>query len=141
MSECGTRSAYVRGCRCQPCRTANTTYQRERERQNPEAAARHAEKRREWARSEAGRESRRSPVQRESRRRWDHANRDKLTARHLDLMRRRQAETAPHARNAHLPWTPEDDRVVVAFPAAEAARRLGRTYYAVVQRRQKVRRG
>lgn len=30
---CGTRSAYVRGCRCDECRTANSIYQRDWSRQ------------------------------------------------------------------------------------------------------------
>lgn len=39
--ECGTALSYVRGCRCEPCRSANTEYARERrarlkENENPE---------------------------------------------------------------------------------------------------------
>jgi len=32
MAECGTRSKYVRGCRCEPCTVANRDYARNRER-------------------------------------------------------------------------------------------------------------
>lgn len=38
MSCCGTRTAYVTGCRCDACREANRTYARERDRQQRRVA-------------------------------------------------------------------------------------------------------
>ena len=39
MNRCGTLAAYVAGCRCEQCSTANREYQRKYRRNNPKARA------------------------------------------------------------------------------------------------------
>lgn len=51
------------------------------------------------------------------------------------------AESVKHATRKSEPWTAAEDKAVLNLPFKEAAERTGRTYWAVAQRRYRLRHG
>lgn len=148
----GRRSSYVSGCRCQDCTDANTVYQAQRLRSNPDAYAKKQAAARVWQKTEKGhasakawRDKNRDKLrERENRRRQ--ANRKEYNAKQADSYQKLQKQSVQAAANASRPWTRRDERRLAELldtpgvSKSEAAKQLGRTYSAVMNRQERWRR-
>lgn len=147
---CGTRGAYCRGCRCEPCRAANGAYQAAWLAAHPEAAARKRERKNAARRTPAGRAKLRAARARnaEHYRAYGrdyyrrHTAQEKAGA--AAAREREQARTVATSTNHGTPWTRDDDKALIrlygTMTAGAVAIRLNRTAYGVRNRIQILRR-
>lgn len=141
---CGTRGAYCRGCRCEPCRAANGAYQAAWLAAHPEAAARKRERKNAHNRTDAGRAARRAYRARnvEHYRATDRAyyakNTERVKAGTKAAREREQSRTVATSTKHGTPWTTEDDQALIrlygTMTAGDAAIRLNRTAFGVRNR-------
>jgi 5-methylcytosine-specific restriction endonuclease McrA len=126
----GTNTRYARGCRCEPCRAAASTYQKDHYRRNADrkraaARARYAAKREEIKAAQRARNAANREGKAEASRQWYEANRERA----LDLARA-WAKANPDARNAararrRFSLTTNDLRLVTARDWARLCVRYG----------------
>lgn len=147
---CGTRGAYCRGCRCEPCRAANGAYQAAWLAAHPEAAARKQERKNAARRTPAGRakcrehRARNIDQYRAADRAYYRRNTERVKAGTAAAREREQARTVATSTNHGTPWTTEDEQALMrlhgTMTAGAIAIRLNRTAYGVRNRLQVLRR-
>ena len=147
---CGTRGAYCRGCRCEPCRAANSAYQAAWLAAHPEAAARKRERKNAKRRTPAGRAKLRASRARNAEhyrayaRDYYRRNTEQEKAGVAAAREREQARTVATSTNHGTPWTRDDDKALIrlygTMTAGAVAIRLNRTAYGVRNRLQVLRR-
>ena len=147
---CGTRGAYCRGCRCDPCRAANGAYQAAWLAAHPEAAARKQERKNASRRTPAGRakcrerRARNLDQYRAADRAYYARNTERVKAGTAAAREREQARTVPTSGLHGTEWTATDEaeliRLYGTMTAGAIAIRLHRTAYGVRNRIQILRR-
>lgn len=141
---CGTRGAYCRGCRCEPCRAANGAYQAAWLAAHPEAAARKRERKNAHNRTPAGRAARRATRARNAEhyravdRDYYRRNTERVKAGTAAAREREQARTVATSTKHGTPWTTEDEQALIrlygTMTAGEVAIRLNRTAFGIRNR-------